>query len=49
MVHSGQVHVEAHQLLILSLARIQPDDDVARKSLNREAPLGREPRDVSGA
>lgn len=48
MGRGHDVHVEAHQLLVFSLARIQPDDDVAREALNREA-LRREPRPVSRA
>ena len=31
------VHVEAHQLLVLSFARVQTDDNVARQLLDREA------------
>jgi len=48
VVRRGYVHVEVHQLLVFSLARVQPDEDIAREALNREA-LGREPRPVSRA
>lgn len=41
----GYVHVKAHQLLVFPLARIQTDDDIARKPLDREA-VRRETRPV---
>jgi hypothetical protein len=44
----GYVHVEAHQLLVFSFARIQTDDNIARKPLDREA-VQREAGPVSRA